>query len=239
MSTKVYPAISILFMILGMAAVSMVQSIDPKQNIRKNTMKKICFLLLILALAGGTLWAQDEKYEAMKGSETPAFQSFSDAGNCFVFGKYVVRTARNEDEGENISVYIRNTASSAEGACRTKGSPHLEIKDSDNNSFYGLFGNYLFVDSGTSSDSRGLDIYNLISRRSIYSDGYIGDAKLTEARFILFDTPSDKKGSLGTCKEAAKWKREGGGVGWMQGRKLDLQTLKVISVGTLRCYYME
>jgi len=202
-------------------------------------MKQIFSLCFVSILAAGALVAQDEKYEAIKGSETPVFQTFSGAGNCFVFGKYVVKTARNEDEGENISVYIRNTASSPEGACRTKGSPHLEIKDSDNNSFYGLFGNYVFVDSGTSSDSRGLDIYNLISRRSIYSDGYLGDAKLTEARFILFDTPSDKKGSLGTCKEAAKWKRQGGGVGWMQGRKLDLQTLKVISVGTLRCYYME
>ena len=202
-------------------------------------MKKTCFLYLISILAAGTLSAQEEKYEAIKGSETPAFQRFSDAGNCFVFGKYVVKTARNEDEGENISVYIRNTATSAEGACRTKGSPHLEIKDSDNNSFYGLSGNYVFVDSGTSSDSRGLDIYNLISRRSIYSAGYLGDAKLTEARFISFDSPSDKKGSIGICKEAAKWKRQGGGVGWMQGKKLDLQTLKVMSVGTLRCYYME
>jgi hypothetical protein len=202
-------------------------------------MKKICYVSLILLVSVWMVFAQTEKYDGMKGTETPTFQTSSNAGKCFVFSEYVVKTDQIDADGENISVYKRGTSASAKSACQTKGKAYLYIKDADNNSFYGLLGAYLFVDSGTSVDSRGLEIYNLTSRKSIITKGYMGDAKLVERNFVIFDSPSDKKGSLKTCKEAAKWKRDGGGVGWMQSKKLDLQTLKEISVGGLRCYYME
>jgi hypothetical protein len=214
-------------------------SVDPSKRGRmKNTMKQLCFLLLILLLAAGTVFAQDEKYEGMSGSETPAFQKFSDKGNCFVFGKYVVKTDKT-DEGENVGVYKREGSIDGEGACQTKGEAYLFIKDADNNSFFGIIGNHLFIDSGTSVESRGLEIYDLASGKSVFTDSYTGDPNVVEGEFVVFDSPSDKKGLLSTCKEAAKWKRDGGGVGWVQGRRLNLQTLKVTNVGTLRCYYLQ
>lgn len=176
----------------------------------------------------------------MNGTETPMFQESSETGRCFVFNKYVVKTVQNEDAGEIISVYSREASISAKIACQTTDKPaYLVVNDFDDQFFYGVFGSLLFIDSGTSVESRGLQIFDLTSRKSVFNDSYSGDPKLVGGRFIVFDSPSEKKGSLTTCKQAAKWKRDGGGVGWIQVKRLDIQTLKVINVGSLRCIYMQ
>ena len=205
-------------------------------------MKKTAMYLLmtfLAATAAAPVFAQDEEYNGMKGTETPQFQESSETDKCLVFSKYVVKTVQNEDGGDNVSVYKRNSAADAESACQTGDAAYLDIGDSDNNYFYGLYGSLLFIDSGTSVESRGLEIYNLNSRKSIFNESYTGDPKLVGGRFVFFDSPTDKRGPLKTCREAAKWKRDGGGVGWVQGKKLDLQTLKLINAGTLRCVYMQ
>ncbi len=202
-------------------------------------MKKIHFLLLMLLLAVGTVFAQDEEYEGMTGTDTPEYLESSDTGKCFVFSEYVVKTDQNDDEGDNISVYKRRASTSAEDACETGSKSYLYVPDADNNAFFGLAGPYMFIDSGTSVESRGLEVYNLTSRKSVYTTSYSGDPKLVNFSFILYDASSDKAGPIRTCKEAAMWKREGGGVGWVQGKRLDLQTLRETNVGRLHCIYMQ
>jgi len=202
-------------------------------------MRTIFLMTLLASLTRIVCVAQSEKYVAVKGSETPQFSRFSEAGNCFVFADYIVKTDHIDADGENISVFKRSPTTNTKAACSVKGKPYLRIPDADNNSFYGLCGTYLFVDSGTSVDSRGLDVYDLVSRKSMVSEGYMNDAKLLKGRFLVFDAPTDKKGPIKTCPQAAKWKRQGRGVGWLQPQQLDLQTLKKTSIGTLHCYYME
>lgn len=197
------------------------------------------FLTVLPSFVARPIFAQDEEYSGMKGTETPEFQESSDTAKCFVFGKYVVKTIQGEDVGEKITVYERGVSANAERACQSTDEPYLKIDDSNNNFFYGISAALLFIDSGTSAGSRGLTIYNLGSRKSIVNESYTNDPTLSAGRFVIFDSPSDKKGLIRTCKEAAKWKRDGGGVGWVQGKKLDLQTLKLIDVGVLRCTYME
>ena len=196
-------------------------------------------LLTLLASTGIVSTAQPDKYVAVKGSETPQFSRYSEAGNCFVFAGYIVKTDHIDADGDNISVFKRSPSTTAKSACSAKGAAYLRVPDEDNNSFYGVYEKYLFVDSGTSVDSRGLDIYDLTSRKKIFSDGYMNDAKLVGDRFLIFDAPTDKKGPIKACPQAAKWKREGGGVGWLQSQQLDLQTFKKTTIGAVHCYYME
>jgi hypothetical protein len=203
----------------------------------KNLLTLIGLLSLTIFAAAGIAGAQDEAPLVMPGTETPEAHTSGDSGECFVFAKYVIKTNPSEDGGANISVYKRGQA--AENPCDASGNAWLYVADSDNNSFFGLSGKYMFVDMGTSADSRDLDIYDFSLHKSVLSQGYSGDPKLVGGRFVMFDSPSDKKGLISTCKEAAKWKRQGGGVGWVQGKKLDLQTLTAVNVGTLRCVYME
>lgn len=203
----------------------------------KNVLTLIGSLSLIVFTTTGIARAQDEAPLVMPGTETPESHTSGENGECFVFAKYVIKTNPSEDGGANISVYKRSAA--AENACDTSGEPWLYVADSDNNSFFGLSGKYLFVDMGTSADSRDLVIYDFSLHKSVLTQGYGGDPKLIDGRFLIFDSPSDKKGLISTCREAAKWKRQGGGVGWVQGKKLDLQTLTSVNVGTLKCVYME
>lgn len=205
----------------------------------KNRGHSLLLLAFVLSFTA-VVWAQDEEYNGMNGTETPMFQETSESGKCFVFSKYFVKIVQNEDAGETISVYSRETSTSAQSACQTADrTAYLDINDSDEQFFYGVSGSLLFIDSGTSVESRGLQIFDLTSRKSVFNDWYSGDPKLVNGRFVVFDSPSEKQGPIRACKEAAKWKRDGGGVGWVQVKRLDIQTLKVTNVGALRCVYMQ
>jgi len=203
----------------------------------KNFLTLVGSLSLIFLASAGIARAQDKALLVMPGTETPESHTSGESGECFVFEKYVIKTNASEDGGANISVYKRGPA--VGNACDTSGDAWLYVADSDNNSFFGLSGKYMFVDMGTSVDSRNFDIYDFSLHKSVLSQGYSGNPKLVAGRFLVFDSPSDKKGLISTCKEAAKWKRQGGGVGWVQGKKLDLQTLTSANVGTVKCVYME
>lgn len=189
------------------------------------------FLMVLACTVVGPVFAQDGDYSGMKGTETPAFKDYADTETCFVFSKYVVKML----PGEKIAVYIRRATTAVKGACQTSDSPYLDVNVSDTDYFFGILGSLMFIDRSRSVESRGLEIYNLASRKSIFNESYAGNAKLVGGKFVFFDSPSDRKGPVKTCREAAKWKREGVGVGWIQVRKLDIQTLNLINVGTLRC----
>jgi hypothetical protein len=194
--------------------------------------------ILVFGLFVGISVAQDEAPLVMPGSETPAAHSSHDDGECFIFGRYVVKTATSDDGGANVAVYEAGSGDKG-GACRTAGDRVLYVEDSDNNAFYGISGKYMFIDKGTSAGSRDLDIYDLSSGTLASSISYNGDLQLVDRHFILYDAPSDKKGLLRDCKEAAKWKRQGGGVGWVQQKRFNLDTQTSVNVGTLRCVYVE
>lgn len=205
----------------------------------KNARFIVVVLLVLLTFIAVPVFAQEQEFAGMRGTDKPEIDEPSEIGKCFVFGRYVVKTIQGEDLGEKIAVYKREASTDAESACQTPDEAYFDVEDSDNNYFFGLSGSLLFVDSGTSAESRGLQIYNLKTRRSIFNESYTGDPILTAGRFVSFDSPSDKKGPAKSCKQAAKWKRDGGGVGWVQGKKLDLQTFKLTDVGILRCIYMQ
>jgi hypothetical protein len=202
-------------------------------------MKTIYLLHMTLIVFSVSIFAQTDEYQGMAGTERPVFHESSETRKCYVFNEYVIKTNQPSGEGDDISVYKRVASTGSKNACRTTGKAYLFIKDSDNNSFFGIAGNFLFVDSGTSVESRGLEVYDLTSRRRVVADSYSETIKLVGDRFVVYDAPSDKKGPIKTCKEAAKWKREGGSVGWVQGKKLDLQTLKQVNTGPLHCVYVQ
>lgn len=207
---------------------------------KKSTLIIAMFLIVLNSIiAAVPVVAQDDEYRGMKGTERPQYQDSSETEKCFVFSKYVVKTIEIDDVAEKISVYKRRAGTAAKSACRTAGEAYANLNDFDSTFFYGLSGSLLFIDSGTSVESRDLEIYDLDSRKSVFNESYTNDPALIGGRFVSFDSPSDKKGPVRTCKEAAKWKRDGGGVGWVQGKKLDLQTFRLVDVGTLRCIYMQ
>jgi hypothetical protein len=200
---------------------------------RKNSILLLAVLFLTQFV---TAQAQDEEETSlMKGTESAAFQQQAENGKCFVFDKYTIKTISGENVGEDIKVYRRASSISADTACENGTAAYYTIKNADANYFAGLFGDYLFVDSGTGADGRGLEIFNLKSKKSIYSTEYYDELELQEGRFFIYDKLSKTNGALKNCREATQWKKDGFSIGWVRQAKLDLQTLKETPIGTVRC----
>ena len=201
-------------------------------------MKVLLFLSVVLLVAAGSVLGQDDLFTPMKGTATPSFQMKNESVRCLVFGTHIVKMTTDEDGAEDVSIWHREGTARGTEACNVKAKPYATIKDSDNNSFYGISTDYFFIDTGT-SQSRGLYVYDTVSGKDVVQIGYMGEPSLVGGRYLLYDDLTDKKGPISTCPEAAKWKRQGGGVGWLQGMKMDLKTKAVTKVGALRCVYLE
>lgn len=201
----------------------------------KTAAKIVLLLQVTFVLAVGPGISQEPVREMLEGTETPVSDTSDETGSCIVFTNYVIRTGVSDEGGEDLTVYTRGN----EKGCQITRKPLLYVANEDNNAFWGLAGRMLFVDSGTSVESRGLEVFDLEKGTSIIGFVYSGEPRLEDGRTIRFDAPSETPGPIRTCKEAAKWKREGGSVGWVQGKRLDLDTLKQTNVGGLRCIYMQ
>ena len=202
-------------------------------------MKTILYLCLVLSAAGAA-FGQTNFFTPMKGSATPEFETSNETGRCLVFGKNIVKTIQSEDGGENVQLWHREGTAKGMDACELRKKPYATINDSDNNSFYGISAVYFFIDQGTSSGSRTLAVYRTGVGDEVTTVGYYGNGtepRIEAARYLYYDAISNKKGTV--CKDAAKWKRQGGGVAWVQGKKMDLDDQTIENVGTLRCVYME
>jgi hypothetical protein len=202
-------------------------------------MRTIVFMSVILLSAESAMYGQDDLFTPMKGTAIPSFQMKTGSDRCLVFGTHIVKMTQSEDGGENVSVWDREGTARGAEACKVKAKPYATIPDTDNNAFYGISTDYLFIDTGTSVDSRTLFIYHTDSGKEVVTVGYQNEPSLASGRFLTYDEPTDKKGPTSSCPQAAKWKRDGGDVGWVQGKKMDLKTKAVTKVGGLRCVYME
>ena len=192
-------------------------------------------LILTLVIAIGSAASQEAEPLMMPGTEQPVSHTSTDSGSCIIFEKYVIRTGVSDEGGEDLTVYLKGS----ERGCSITRKPILHVPNEDNTALFGLAGKWLFVDSGTSVESRALEIYDLETGKPAIGIEYSDEPKLEAGRYVTYDAPSEKPGPIRSCKEAAKWKREGGGVGWVQTKRLDLETLKQTTVGTLRCIYMQ
>lgn len=205
----------------------------------------ILIMMFLLAASSSSVASQvieedSVDYNFIAGTEKPALDKTE---KCFVFSSYVVKTVENEDTREKVAVYKRVASAAAESACQTTGQAILEVSAPTDDRgttdiiFYGLSGQLLFIDKhGSWQDFLDLQIYDLNTRKLIFHEPHRGTPpKLVDEKFIVLDSPSDKKGAITTCKEAAQWKREGKEIGWAQTKKLDLQTMTSTNVGVLRC----
>lgn len=206
-------------------------------------MRVIFSFFAVLIFIGGAAIAQEDLFTPMKGSAAPEFQTSEGEGRCLVFGKNVVKTSSGPNTtGEEVRIWHREGTAKGTAACKLRGRPYAEITDSDNGSFYGISANYFFIDEGTSAGSRTLAIYRTGTGDSVTSIEYFSNSsepRIEAARYLYYDASSTKKGPAGSCPDAAKFKKMGGGVAWVQGKKMDLDEQTVSNVGPLRCTYQE
>jgi hypothetical protein len=197
------------------------------------TKNSILFALVLFLAQLITVQAQDETI--VKGTETGRFVQFAENERCIIFDRYIVKVTAGEDLGEDIEIHRRVQSINPDTICDSNPAPYYTIKNADANYFAGLSGDYLFVDNGTGTDGRGLEIFSLKSKKSIYSTEYYDAVEFNKADTSLRQTFKKPSGALKNCRQAAQWKKNGLGVGWIRQSKLDLQTLKETPIGMIRC----
>lgn len=199
-------------------------------------MKKF-FYMFAFFLFGMTFITAAAAQEAqlIKGTEQPVTRNNTNDGSCYIFSNYVIKTTTGESVGEDVYVYKINREAKPASHCASATEPFLSIDNVDANYFAGISGNFLFIDSGTSTESRGLEIYDLTKKKSVYTTEYHQSVKLQNKRFILYDRTSEKGGAIRTCREAQNWKKNGLSIGWVKPAKLNLETLEEAATGPLKC----
>ncbi len=211
-------------------------------------MKNFGFLILIVWFFTNAICAQNNGVK-LSGEDAALYRQGSvETERCLVYKNYVVKTANDKTNGgEAFKVFQRQTPSAAKAACeQTETDPLLDlsgnytgknasINEDITSVFFGLSGKYLFVDKVVEPFVGEFEIFDLTTRKSIFKNEYYERIKLLQHHFVDFDQWSAKDGLLKNCSQAKKWKKDGLGIGWIQQKRLDLQTLKLQNIGALRC----
>lgn len=215
--------------------------------------KKLKFLILIIAafcIFDFNVSAQSDDF--IKGSEKLLVRYKSDEKTqCFAFNKYLVKTYLKDNTKENIGdgtgveieVFKRDVKYPLKKSCEIAADVLLNIKNEEGNEFGGVFGDRIFIKRNVFPDGADLDVYDLKTKAKVFTtefsewDNYA--MNISNARFLNYRQWSKKDGLLKNCPQGAKWKRDGFGISWLQTKRLDLQTLKEVSIGALRCINVQ
>jgi hypothetical protein len=203
----------------------------------KNFMSLLVGALILAAFQATASGQAKEKGVGIAGTEIPAAQRKQQQSSCYVYDRYVVKTTETADGvGEEIRVSLRGQSSAAAAACDVKGAAtHYLIENDDSNFFFGISGDYLFVDVGTGPEPRELRIYDLARKKRVYTASYSEPIKVSGGLTLDYYQALEKELPRSQCPQAGKWEKEGLGFGFEQRVVLDLATLKEQKIGRPRC----
>lgn len=185
-------------------------------------------------IAGDKL--SDEK-EIVGNSEAPKIIKLKDNAVCYSYRKYAVIVSSTEDVGEDIKVIAKLGASDESFLTDLKKAPiYFKVPEGDN-FFYGIYDDFMFIDSGTGPDPRGLDVIDLSQKKNVFSGSYSQPIALDKDRRLTYYLEVDEKKlkKKPDCPEAEEWKKNNLGIAYEEKVSLDLKTLKIAHSGVLRC----
>ncbi len=105
--------------------------------------------------------------------------------------------------------------------------------------FEGVYNHFLFTDSGTGPDGRGVAIYDLKKKKTVYYAVYspITEPRIENNALIFYiDLYDLRYKEHRYCPDAEKWLRESGlDYGFEQKTKFDLDSLVEKGIGKITC----
>lgn len=171
------------------------------------------------------------------GSEAPKIIKLKGEDVCYSYRKYAVIVSPTEDVGEKISVILKLGESDESFLADLKKAPvHFKVPEGDN-FFYGIYGDLMFVDSGTGPDPRGLDVFDLAQKKNVFNGSYSSPITLDKGPRLTYYVEVDEKKvkKKPDCPEAEEWKQNNLGIAYEEKISLDLKTFKLARSGELRC----
>jgi hypothetical protein len=178
-----------------------------------------------------------EDKEVVAGSEAPKIIKLKDNSVCYSYRKWAVIVSPTEDVGENIKVIAKLAAGDETFLADLKKAPvHFKMPAGDN-FFFGVYDNFMFIDSGTGPDPRGLDVIDLAQKKNVFSGSYSSPISLDKGERLVYYVEVDEKKlkKKPDCPEAEEWKQNQLGIAYEEKVSLDLKTMKMARSGQLRC----
>lgn len=157
----------------------------------------------------------------------------SGAVSCFDYGKYLVisRELQNEVGSDTLVKFKQATEHIP---CAYSASPaDYEIKNEFAESFIGLHGDLLFLDSSTGPGEAGLTIYNIASRQKAFATSYLGPTAVSGDTMTLWQVA--KTATKAECPDAEKIAGQGLTPTLEKRMILNLQTFALAEMKETRC----
>jgi hypothetical protein len=188
----------------------------------------------VKTIDGGKL--SDEK-EVVAGTEAPKVIKLKDNAVCYSYRKYAIIVTPTDEVGEDIKVIAKLSANDESFLADPKKAPvHFKMPEGDN-FFFGVYGDLMFIDSGSGPDPRGLDVIDLAQKKNVFNGTYSSPIALDKGQRLVYYLEVDEKKlkKKPDCPEAEEWKQNSLGVAYEEKVSLDLATMKIARSGQMRC----
>ena len=155
--------------------------------------------------------------------------------SCIDYEKYFVVTREIRNEVGSDTLVKFKSAPDERVACEyvVRGQD-LEIKNEFAESFMGLHGDLLFLDSSTGPGTSGMTIYSLLTRKKAFETSYLGPINLSGDNLTLWQVEKEYVTNA-ECPDAEKITQQGLDPTVERKRILNLQTFTFYDTQDTRC----
>ena len=147
---------------------------------------------------------------------------------------FVVEEGLTDSVGSDILVKYKSTKDQKYSCEYLSSNSDFQIKNEWAEYVFALENNFLILDSGTGPPPRGLIIYDLTTRRKVFTDSY-SEPTVVSSSSITYWSPVDTKPNETNCPKIAEYTSEGLGAEIEAHVVLTLSTLSKTELGEYRC----
>jgi hypothetical protein len=147
---------------------------------------------------------------------------------------FAIQKGISDSAGSDILIKYDTNPSQNFPCAYTVASGDFEIKNVMAEYFLAFTENFLLLDSGTAPPPRGLIVYDLRSRKIVFTDSYTKPV-LVEGDNITYLSKTDQKPTLQNCPDLDNYTKNGLGAVIMSKITVNLLTLNKKDLGTTQC----
>ena len=194
-------------------------------------MKKIIISIVVILIVGFAVYFVAKKVEAPTVEE----QLTTSGLECHNSVKYfAIQKSLSDSVGSDILIKYKISPSDKFPCTYTVASEDFEIKNVLAEYFLTFTDNFLVLDKGTAPEPRGLVVYDLNSRKIVFTDSYakpvtvVGDS-------ITYFSKTDIKPTLLNCPDLNNYTSNDLGAILMSKVTVDLSLLNKKDIGEMKC----
>ena len=147
---------------------------------------------------------------------------------------FVVTKSLSDSVGSDILIKYKTNKNQNFACSYTVEKNDFEIKNVQAEYFLTFTDNFLVLDSGTAPEPRGLIVYDLRSRKIVFTDSYAKPVQV-KGDSITYFSKTDQKPTIKNCSSLNDYIKNGLGAVIMSKVTVDLSSLNKKSTGVTEC----